>query len=105
MVDTPKPQAGTWILFAPDGRKWEADSPLKVVGLEQRERVPPEVAVDRIFAALQGDRDAETEMRRLLTYAVEYSAMRSVANEFWLADARKVLGLPHSALPVAGEPR
>jgi hypothetical protein len=42
-------QEGTWTLTAPDGRKWQADSPLRVVSLEQRQRVPAEVALHRIF--------------------------------------------------------
>jgi hypothetical protein len=96
MTETPKPQAGTWTLTAPDGRQWKADSPLKCAGLEQRERVPAAVALERIAAAVQEDRDAEAEMRRLLTYAVTYSNMRHVASEFWLRDARHVLGLPES---------
>lgn len=51
--ETPKPQAGEWTLTAPDGRTWKADSPLKTAGYEQRERVPAEVAVERIFAACE----------------------------------------------------
>lgn len=97
VVDTPKPQAGTWILFAPDGRKWEADSPLKVVSLEQRERVPAAVALERIAAAVQEDQDAEAEMRRLLTFVVVHSNMRRLASEGFLEDARRVLGISHSA--------
>lgn len=45
---TPPPQAGTWTLTAPDGRTWQADSPLKCCGLEQRERVPASVAMARL---------------------------------------------------------
>lgn len=45
---TPQPQTGTWTLTAPDGRTWQADSPLKACGLEQRERVPANVALARI---------------------------------------------------------
>lgn len=50
-TETPRWQAGTWTLTAPDGRTWQADSPLKCCGAEQRERVPPEVALARIFKA------------------------------------------------------
>ena len=49
------PQKGTWTLIAPDGRKWEADSPLAVVGVEQRERIPPSLALERIYRALQDE--------------------------------------------------
>lgn len=52
-METPKPMAGTWTLTAPDGRTWQADSPLRVVALEQRERVPADVAVARIFDAIE----------------------------------------------------
>ena len=53
MTSTPSPQQGIWTLTAPDGRTWQADSPLKAVSAEQRERVPAKVAVDRIFAACE----------------------------------------------------
>lgn len=46
---TPRPQEGTWTLTAPDGRTWTAESPLAVCGLEQRERIPPSVAIARIM--------------------------------------------------------
>ncbi len=47
-METPKPQQGTWTLTAPDGRTWQASSPLQCCGLESRERVPAEVALQRI---------------------------------------------------------
>lgn len=57
MSETPKPQAGTWTLIAPDGRTWKADSPLRCVAIEQRERVPDHIAMARIIAAVaDGDR-------------------------------------------------
>lgn len=55
MTDTPKPQQGTWTLTAPDGRTWQADSPIACVRNEQRERVPAEVALQRIKAAVAED--------------------------------------------------
>lgn len=45
-----KPMPGTWTLTAPDGRQWQADSPLRAVSLEQRERIPAEVALARVLA-------------------------------------------------------
>lgn len=48
-METPKPQQGTWTLTAPDGRTWQADSPLRACSLEQRERVPAEVALARVL--------------------------------------------------------
>ena len=61
-METPKPMAGTWTLTAPDGRTWQADSPLRACGLEQRERVPAQVAMARILEAASptpDERDAE----------------------------------------------
>ena len=52
MVETLKPQKGTWTLIAPNGRKWEADNPIAVVSKEQRERVPEHIAVQRILDAI-----------------------------------------------------
>ena len=52
--ETPKAQEGIWTLVAPDGRKWQAESPIKVVAAEQRERVPEHVAVERILVAAFG---------------------------------------------------
>lgn len=50
-MNTPKPQEGTWTLTAPDGQMWQADSPIRCVSLEQRERVPADVAMARVIAA------------------------------------------------------
>ena len=41
---------GTWTLTAPDGQIWQADSPLRCVSVEQRERVPADVALGRVLA-------------------------------------------------------
>lgn len=43
-------QAGTWTMIAPDGRQWTGDSPLRCASAEARSRIPPEVALDRIFS-------------------------------------------------------
>ena len=56
---TPKPQEGLWTLTAPDGRTYQADSPLRCCGLEQRERVPADVAMARIFRAASEPDDSE----------------------------------------------
>lgn len=47
-----KAQEGVWTLTAPDGHTWQADSPLRVVAKESNERVPPEVALARLGAAI-----------------------------------------------------
>lgn len=52
---TPGPMEGTWTLIAPDGRRWEAGSPLKCCSLELHERVPGDVALARI---LRGARES-----------------------------------------------
>jgi hypothetical protein len=50
---TPKPQEGTWTLTAPDGRTWQAESPIRCAQAEQRERVPAHVALGRIAREMQ----------------------------------------------------
>ena len=37
-------------MTAPDGRTWQGPSPLRTVAIEQSERVPPEIALQRVFA-------------------------------------------------------
>lgn len=56
-TDAPRWQVGTWTLTAPDGRTWQADSPLKACSDEQRDRIPAEVALKRIFDACDNDHD------------------------------------------------
>ena len=66
-METPKPQTGTWTLTAPDGRTWEASSPLHCCGAEQRERVPADVALARILkAATQTPDEVDAERYRWL---------------------------------------
>jgi hypothetical protein len=52
-LSTPKAQTGTWTLTAPDGRQWVGASPLKAAAVELRERVPINVAIERINDALE----------------------------------------------------
>lgn len=49
-METPEPMPGTWTLTSPDGRQWQAESPLHCCRAEQRERVPAEVALARILS-------------------------------------------------------
>lgn len=49
---TPEPMAGVWVLTAPDGQTWTADSPMRVVTKEVNSRVPPQVALARIRRSL-----------------------------------------------------
>lgn len=85
-METPKPQAGTWTLTAPDGRTWEASSPLHCASREQAERVPAKVAIDRIFAALLDDSNDAKDSTRYR----------------WLRDRMQVR---HEAPVSGGEPR
>ena len=48
----PKPQEGTWVLVAPDGRDWTGPSPLKCVQAEMNDRIPPVEQLQRITAAV-----------------------------------------------------
>jgi hypothetical protein len=58
---TPKAQAGTWTLTAPDGRTWQADSPLKCVSAELRERVPADIALARIEREIRTAQETPAE--------------------------------------------
>lgn len=69
-IQTPKPAQGTWTLTAPDGRTWQADHPLKCCAMEQRERVPPDVALARIKAAAH--RPTDEELLRTALEALEH---------------------------------
>ena len=63
-----KPMTGTWTLTAPDGRAWQAQSPLACCGMESRERVPAGVALARILKAAESmldERDAERDIALL----------------------------------------
>jgi hypothetical protein len=54
---TPEPMVGNWCLIAPDGRTWNAGSPIKCVNAERLDRVPSVVALARIRRGLiEGDR-------------------------------------------------
>lgn len=80
MSNTPKPQEGIWTLTAPDGRKWQAATPLLAISAEIRERVPPDVALARIRAACEPTEDE----KRIV---VLEDALRPFATEFEIADA------------------
>jgi hypothetical protein len=51
-MDTPKPMPGIWQLRRPDGRYYMGESPIACLRMEQAERVPAQVAVQRVVAAL-----------------------------------------------------
>lgn len=62
--DTYAAQAGTWTLTAPDGRQWQTDSPLKCASLEQRQRVPAELALSRIYSEADKWCEGVIELKR-----------------------------------------
>lgn len=61
-MKTPKPQKGIWKLTAPDGRNWQAESPIQCVLAEQKERVPAKIAMKRVLNAIGlGNNDKESK--------------------------------------------
>ena len=59
-MKTSKPQEGIWTLIAPDGRVYRANTPIKCVVAEQRERIPTSIAVKRVLNAVGlGNNDKE----------------------------------------------
>lgn len=71
---TPKPQTGTWMLTAPDGRTWEAASPLHCCSAEMRERVPANVALARILntAKLSPEEASDESLLQMSLDALEH---------------------------------
>lgn len=51
-MDTPKPMPGIWTLRRPDGKHYHGESPIACLRTEQADRVPAQVAVQRIVAEL-----------------------------------------------------
>lgn len=45
---TPDPIPGVWLLLAPDGRIWTANSPIQCLREEQKSRIPARIALARI---------------------------------------------------------
>jgi hypothetical protein len=50
--ETPKPEQGTWVLVAPSGKFFKADSPIHCLHIEIESRVPPHVALGRIARSI-----------------------------------------------------
>lgn len=46
------PQKCMWTLVAPDGRTWRARSPLRCLMAEQKQRIPANVRLQNIRAAM-----------------------------------------------------
>jgi hypothetical protein len=58
-------QKGTWTLTAPDGRTWTGESPLAAVGAEQQQRIPPSLALERLYRALNDEEPPASEQSML----------------------------------------
>ena len=88
-MDTQKPMQGVWRLTAPDGRYWDGMTPLAACRAEQAERVPAQVAVQRIMAELAyphhcAPDDVAALVRRLEALAdPEKEAIPSYADTDW----------------------
>jgi hypothetical protein len=54
-TETPPPMAGTWTLVRPDGKHFDAESPMRCVHTEMQDRVPPLVALARIRRGLMDE--------------------------------------------------
>jgi len=78
-----KAQEGTWTLIAPDGRKWTADSPLRVCAAELHSRRSAIECLENIFSAI----DAEA--------AEDAKTVRDAQRYRWLRDHRGSNRLPH----------
>lgn len=52
---------GTWVLTAPNGREYIAESPMGCWRAEQHERIPAKVALARIYVATFLDSDLDEE--------------------------------------------
>jgi len=77
LPSAPAAQAGgpnQWTLTAPDGRQWHGDSGLRCAAAEQRERIPADVALKRIF---EGADESEREDRSAIATELEPHALRA----------------------------
>ena len=94
-METPKPMQGTWRLTAPDGRYWDGMTPLAACRAEQAERVPAQVAVQRIMAELVyphhcAPEDVDALVARLTALAdPELTTDEFFANTDWRSMAGK----------------
>jgi hypothetical protein len=86
-------QEGTWTLTAPDGRQWQADSPLRVVRDEQAARVPASVRMARINAMVD---EVSAEDATLERDAARYRWLRQVPTHF----ATYLWGVHGAGLPL-----
>ena len=62
---------GEWMLIAPNGRKWTAESPLHCVRAELNDRVPATVQLQRIMKACKESDFAERHLQLAKFYYAE----------------------------------
>lgn len=70
-----QPEPGTWRLISPSGVEHIGDSPLHAVQAESRSRIPADVALNRIYAAiaptLEDKAELDAHMKLVCNHAVE----------------------------------
>lgn len=57
-----KPETGQWRLISPSGAEHIGDSPLHAVQAESRTRIPADVALSRIYAAIAPTLEDKAEL-------------------------------------------
>jgi hypothetical protein len=86
-----------WTLVGSGGQVFQAETPIKCASLESISRIGQDQRSANLLSAVTDliayDQQLK-EARRLLKYAVEYSQRKDLFNEFFLADARKLLAQP-----------
>lgn len=101
-----QPEPGTWRLISPSGAEHIGDSPMRALAVEVNARVPAEVALKRIYAAIAPTLEDKAELDAHM-FAVEAYA-QAVAGEqssglvpAGVVDARRA-GVRSSALKLMG---
>jgi len=81
-------QQGTWTLTAPDGRQWQAESPLQCCGKENAERIPAQLRLQRIFNGM----NAWTEQGIWLMTEGNHVIVRIERDGKWIEVIREYVG-------------
>lgn len=79
-IVTQRSMEGTWTLTAPDGRQWQAESPLKCCKAEMDERVPADIALARIMreAAVPVESDRGKQRQSWYEGKVDTEVVRAI---------------------------
>ena len=83
MSESPKPMYGVWSLTRPDGKTYLGQTPSQCVSLEQRERIPPEIALERSL-----------EPATPTPYQIDAARWRRLRDMDWYADKMCVVADP-----------